>query len=116
MKFLRDWLRIERPTGIAPNASCRLDLDLAYEDAWRKCIRGIEDVLGGVVRESDRERGTIEATFGLINSERLSCTLQTQGDRTTQILIESRRGIAAEPPKPSQYVRALAEFLQSGDR
>lgn len=116
MKFLRDWLRIERPAGIAPNASRRLDLDLAYEDAWCKCIRGVEDVLGGVVRESDRERGTIEATFGLINSERLNCRLHRRGDRATQILIESRRGISAEPPKPSQYVSALAEFLQSGDR
>ncbi|HKU68287.1 MAG TPA: hypothetical protein VJP85_10970 [Candidatus Baltobacteraceae bacterium] len=111
MKFLREWLRVQRPPGVATHASQTVDVDLTYAQAFHRCVRGIEDVLGGAVREADDRRGTIEATFGLINSERLTCTLsRMEGDRT-RILIESRRGISAEPAKPSPYVRALAEFL-----
>lgn len=116
MKFLRDWLRIERPAGIAPNTSQRLELELPHEEARRRCVRGIEDVLGGVVSDDGRTSGAIEATFGLIDSERLTCTLSAQGERSTRVLIESRRGISSQPAKPSHYVRVLAEFLQSGDR
>jgi hypothetical protein len=116
MKFLRDWLRIERPAGIAPTASERVQVALPFADAYRKCLRGIEDVLGGAVREADERRGSIEATFGLVNSERLSCSLEKCGEAATEVLIQSRRGASAEPAKPSQYVHALAEFLQTAGR
>lgn len=116
MKFLRDWLRVERPAGIAPTTSQRVEMDLSFADAWKKCVHGIEEVLGGAVREADERQGTIEATFGLVNSERLSCSLKMRGERATDVLIVSRRGASAQPAKPSQYVRALAEFLQTGGR
>lgn len=116
MKFLRDWLRVERPAGIAPATSQRIEIDLPFADAWHKCMHGIEEVLGGAVREADERQGSIEATFGLVNSERLSCSLQMRGEGATEVLIVSRRGASAEPAKPSQYVRALAEFLQTGGR
>lgn len=115
MKFLRNWLRVERPPGVATHASQTIEIDDAYADAFHRCVRGIEDVLGGAVRESDEQRGTIEATFGLINSERLSCKLAAIGDRRARIIIESRRGISAEPAKPSDYVRALAEYLRKSE-
>lgn len=116
MKFLRDWLRIERPAGVAPTASQRLEIDLSFSDAWRKCVAGIEDVLGGAVREADERQGTIEATFGLVNSERLTCSLKERSETVTEVLIQSRRGASAQPAKPSEYVRALAQFLQTGAR
>jgi hypothetical protein len=112
VKFLRDWLRVERPAGVATHASQTIEIDGAYADAFRRCVRGIEEVLGGAVREADEQRGTIEATFGLIDSERLTCTLAAMDDRRTRIIIESRRGISAAPAKPSTYVRALAEYLR----
>jgi hypothetical protein len=34
----------------------------------------------------------------------------------TRVVIESRRGASAEPAKPSQNLRALAEFLQTNAR
>lgn len=111
MKWLRDWLRVERPAGVATHASQTLELEEPYEAAFAKCVRGIEDVLGGAVRERDEQRGTIEAAFGLVNSERLTCTLSRIDERHTRVIIESRRGASAEPAKPSQYVRALGEFL-----
>jgi hypothetical protein len=111
MKFLRQWLRVERPPGVATHASQTVELEEPYAQAFRKCVHGIEDVLGGVVREADERRGSIEATFGLINSERMTCTVSRIDDTRTRVLIESRRGASAEPAKPSEYVRALAEFL-----
>jgi len=111
VKFIRDWLRVQRPAGVAPHASQTVELDEPYAQAFRRCIRGIEDVLGGAVRESDEQRGSIEATFGLINSERLSCTLERLDERRTRATVTSRRGASAEPAKPSQYVRALVEYL-----
>jgi hypothetical protein len=116
MKFLREWLRIDRPSGVAPHASQTLDIALPYRDAFDACVRGVEDVLGGVVRERDDCAGTFEATFGLINSERLTCALERIGDRHTRVTVTSRRGASAEPARPSQYVHALAEFLQSDAR
>lgn len=111
MKFFRDWLKIERPAGVAPHASQTVAVDLAYDAAFARCIRGIEEVLGGAVRDRNEAAGTIEATFGLINSERLTCALEREQAQRTRIVITSRRGASAEPAKPSQYVRALAEFL-----
>jgi hypothetical protein len=113
VKFLRDWLKIDRPSGVALHASQTIDLQQPYAAAFERCIHGIENVLGGVIREADERRGRIEATFGLINSERLSCTLGRVDDAHTRILIESRRGATPQPARSSQYVRALAEFLQS---
>lgn len=111
MKFLRDWLRVERPPGVATHASQTVELETPYGDAFAKCVRGIEDVLGGAVREADEQRGSIEATFGLVNSERLTCDISRLDEQRTRVRIESRRGPSAEPPKPSQYVSALAAFL-----
>lgn len=116
MKFIREWLRVERPPGVALHSSQTVDLDRPYAAAFQDCIRGIEDVLGGAVRERNEQRGSIEATFGLVDSERLTCTLTRANAERTRVLIESRRGARAEPAKPSHYVRALAEFLQSGQR
>ncbi len=116
MRFLRNWLRVDRPPGVAPSAAQTIELQQPYAQAFEGCVRGVEDVLGGSVRESDTQSGRIEATFGLIDSERLSCTLLALDPNRTRISIESRRGASAEPAKPSQYVRALAEFLQTGAR
>lgn len=112
MKFLRDWLRVDRPSGIATHASQTVELRCAPAEAFRACVRGIEDVLGGMVRESNEPRGSIEASFGLINSERLTCSVSAIDENNSRVLIESRRGPSAEPAKPSQYVRTLAEYLQ----
>ncbi len=113
MKFLRDLLRVERPPGVALHASETVEVEAPFDAVFTRCVRGIEDVLGGAVRECSEERGSIEATFGLIDSERLTCTVQRIGADRTRVVIESRRGASAEPARPSQYVRALAEFLQT---
>ncbi len=112
MSFIFKWLRPPRPPGVALHPSRTVDLDLPFEVAFDRCIEGIEGALGGAVRERDPQRGTIEATFGLVNSERISVSLERLDDGRTRVIIESRRGLSMEPPRSSQYVDALAHFLQ----
>jgi hypothetical protein len=116
MKFLREWLRVQRPPGVALHPSQTVELASPLDAVFALCVRGIEDVLGGVVREGDAERGRVEATFGLVDSERLTCTLEPLEAQHTRVIIESRRGASVEPAKSSQYVRALADFLQTNAR
>lgn len=106
------WLKIERPSGVALHPSRTLELSAPPEDVFARCLGGIEHVLGGIVRSSDAQYGTIEATFGLVNSERMSVTVQAH-ERGSRVIIESRRGASFEPAKPSQYVAALAKYLET---
>jgi hypothetical protein len=112
MRFFMKWLKIERPAGVALHPTRTVELDAAPEDAFDRCLRGIEHVLGGIVRESDRARGRIEASFGLVNSERMTVTVQELQPQRSRVVIEARRGASFEPAKPSQYVTALAQYLQ----
>jgi hypothetical protein len=112
MSFILKWLRPERPPGVALHPSRTIELDAPFEVAFDRCVDGIEGALGGVIRERDAEHGTIEATFGLVNSERLSVSLDRMEDGRTRVLIESRRGLATQPSQGSQYVDALAHFLR----
>lgn len=115
MSFLRKWLRVEKPKSAALHVTRSLELAMPAEEAFDRCVAGIENVLGGIVRESDRGRGYIEATFGLMFSERLSCTLQPLDDGArTRVTIESRRGARPEAAAGSQYVEALASYLTPG--
>lgn len=112
MSFFFKWLRPERPPGVALHPTQTLELDVPYEIAFDRCIEGIEGVLGGVVQERNLQRGTIDATFGLVNSERITVTLERRAEGGTRVIIESRRGLATGPARGSQYVAALAHFLQ----
>ena len=77
--------------------------------AQERCRYGIESVLGGVVREE--RPGAIEATFGLVDSERLTCTVFDLGEGRSRVTIETRRGAQPGNPPPSPYVKALADYL-----
>ncbi len=113
MRFLLKWLRPERPPGVALHPSRTIELDMPPAQAFERSMEGIERILGGYVRDSDADRGAIEATFGLVNSERLMVTVQPlEGDRS-RVIIESRRGASAEQRAASQYVDALANYLLS---
>jgi hypothetical protein len=112
MRYLFKWLKPERPSGVALHPSRTVELDVPPAQAFARCIEGVEHLLGGIVRESDADRGRIEATFGLVDSERISVSVTPLEEERSRVLIESRRGALAGPAKPSQYVKALAEFLQ----
>jgi|SRR5579884_1106785 len=114
MRFLFKWLRVERPPGVALHPSRTIELDAPPSQAFRRSIEGIDRVLGGIVRDSNPDLRTIEATFGLINSERLTVRVEALERDRSRVIIESRRGVTGEAPRGSQYVDALANFLLSG--
>lgn len=113
MRYLLKWLRPERPPGVALHPSRTIELDMPAARAFVRSMEGIERILGGYVRESDAARGTIEATFGLVNSERLMVTVQQLESDRSRVIIESRRGASPEARESSQYVDALANYLVS---
>ena len=112
MSFLWKWLRPERPSGVALHPSQTVELELPYEAAFERCVEGIEGVLGGIVRDSDVQHGRIDATFGLVNSERLTVTVERIDDKRSRAIIESRRGLSMQPARGSDYVTALARYLK----
>ena len=98
---------------MALHPSRTIELELAKDAALDRCRYGIGHVLGGVVREEHRAEGTLEATFGLIYSDRLTCTLVGIDASHTRVTIETRRGAQAANNAPSPYVKALADYLIS---
>ncbi|MHB1550626.1 MAG: hypothetical protein ACYDG0_00045 [Vulcanimicrobiaceae bacterium] len=114
MSFLLKWLRIEKSRHVSLHPHRALEFDEPPEALFDRTLEGIDRVLGGVVRESDRARGTIEATFGLTFSERLTCSFEATGEGRTRVRIAGRRGALPQATERSDYVERLAEFLERG--
>lgn len=114
MRFLLKWLRVERPPGVALHPRRTVDLDITALQAFDRARQGIEFTLGGIVRESSREGGIIEATFGLVNSERMTVHVEATETAKSRVVIETRRGVSGQPAPRSDYVDALARYLQTG--
>ncbi|MGZ3497113.1 MAG: hypothetical protein ACXWNK_11905 [Vulcanimicrobiaceae bacterium] len=112
MSFILKWLRIEKPQSASIRPSRSIEVGQPLDAVFERCRDGIERVLGGVVRESNREQGTIEATFGLTFSERLTCSFERLDDERTRVRIESRGLAQAQARTKSEYVDRLAEYLQ----
>ena len=104
-------MRLNRPPGVRLHPSRVVDLDVPQPEALERCRRGIERILGGVVRETGE--GTIDATFGLIFSERLTCAVTALDGTHSRIAIESRQGPQASAPPGSHYVDELARYLMT---
>ena len=113
MKFLRNWLRVERPAGVALHPVRTVEIDGPVADAYARCVTGIEQILGGNIAARDPVAGTLEARFGLVNSERLTVSIERLEESRTRVTIEARRGaIPEQPQQSSSYVDALARYLQ----
>jgi hypothetical protein len=108
---LMRWLGLNRATTLRLRPSRTLVLDVPYDAAFDRACEGIATVLGGTVRESDRARGYVEASFGLTFSERIACTIERIDDAKTRVTVEARRQIQAQPHETSTYVDALANYL-----
>lgn len=85
-------------------------IDAPRAAVFERCVDAVKNVLGGHISSANQDEGTIEAGFGLINSERLTLAVETI-DGATRVTIEARRGAIGEPPRSSSYVDALAEYL-----
>ena len=110
MKFFLKWLKIDRPSGVALHPSRTVELDLPQVAAYERCRTIVTDVLGGNITSEDSPRA-IDASFGLVNSERISISIEAVGENTSRVLIQSRRLLSAEAPVRSNYVETIARTL-----
>jgi hypothetical protein len=114
MSFFLRWLNLakdRRRVGLRPHRD--LELDSGYDVAYDRVLRAIELALGAYVSIDDRRGGTIEAAFGLVNNERVRCTLQPIDDSRTAVRIEAFFPAGATVRDRSPAVEALADMLAS---
>lgn len=116
MSFLLRWLglTIDRPEGLSVRPARTLDVPLPFDEAFDRCMSGLRDAVGANIAASDRAAGTIEATFGLINSERIACTVRRDGATQSLVTVESRRIAGAGLSKGSAVLERLAEWIRDG--
>jgi hypothetical protein len=110
--FIMKWLGFGKPkptVGLRPHRD--VDLDGGYDVAYSRVLSGIELVLGANVTIDDRRGGLIEAAFGLVNSERVRCTLTRTDESHTHVRVEAFFPAGAAVPDQSRAVDALAEML-----
>ncbi|HVA34262.1 MAG TPA: hypothetical protein VNG31_08950 [Candidatus Baltobacteraceae bacterium] len=115
MSFIARWLKI----GTTPKVGLRphrdLELALDYDAAYDRVLEAIELVLGATVAIDDRRGGLLEAAFGLVNSERVRCTLQRLDAQRTAVRIEALFAAGVEVPESSRAVDALSDSLTRCD-
>jgi len=70
-------------------------------------------VLGATILAEDPAGGYIEAGFGLVNSERVRCSLSRIDAARTAVRIEALFPAGVEVPETSRNVDALAAALVS---
>lgn len=116
MSFLLRWLglSVERPAALSVRPSRTVEVALPYDAAFDRCLRGLEIAAGANVSDAQRSAGTIEAAFGLINSERIGCTVRRIDDASTAVTIESRRFAGSGLPQGSAVLDRLETWLRDG--
>ena len=116
MSFLARWLGFGKPAprvGLRPHVD--LDLPLSYDDAFARALNGVEQALGAYVSVQDPRGGLVEAAFGLVNNERIRCTLERGPDPSrTRIRVEAIFPAGAQVQENSRAVDALAAYLSAG--
>ncbi len=108
------WLGLERArvkVGLRPHRE--FAVALPYDEAFSKTLEAFELVLGASVWSDDRIAGTIEAGFGIVNSERIRATLERAGEAITNVRVEAFFPAGVEVPERSRYVDALAAALRA---
>jgi hypothetical protein len=113
VSFLLKWLGLStgRPSGIAVRPARTFEVPYGFDATYGRCIAALEHAVGANLREVDAQRGYVEATFGLMFSERIACSLERLGPERTRVTLESRRIAANELPKDSLVLQRLAEAI-----
>ncbi|HEY5426135.1 MAG TPA: hypothetical protein VIJ77_06245 [Candidatus Tumulicola sp.] len=112
MSFFFRWLNLSKDrqrVGLRPHRD--LELPDGYEAAYDRVLRAIELVLGASIATDERRGGTIEAAFGLVNNERVRCTLRPIDDSHTAVRVEAFFPAGATVRDRSMAVEALADRL-----
>lgn len=115
MSFIRRWLNLAQDrqrVGLRPHRDVMLPLE--YDAAYDRVLAAIESALGAYVAIDDRRGGTIEAAFGLVNNERVRCTLERGSGAATAVRIEAFFPAGSAVRERSAAVDALAGALERG--
>jgi hypothetical protein len=114
MSFIARWLNLardRRPVGLRPHRDVVVAAD--FDATFDRVLGGMDGVLGAYVAAQDRDAGTIEAAFGLVNNERVRCTLTRGSDTHTDVRIEAYFPAGSSVREHSRAVDALADYLES---
>jgi hypothetical protein len=114
MSFILKWLRPDTTTRIGMRPHRIVELELAIDDAYRHVLKLVDHELGANTSIEDPQTHFIEATFGLINSERIRINLEKIDKTHTRIRIEAYFPANMKIAEKSLAVETLARALGSG--
>lgn len=115
MRFLLRWLRIERPPGVALHPIRIVQLQAGPEQAYGRCAAIVEQTLGGHITAHDAP-SLLEASFGLVNSERISLSIEARADGGSTVRLQSRRLAGAQQTQESAYLSRFERELAADGR
>lgn len=116
MSFLLKWLKPETSSRIGMRPHRNLEVELAIDEAYDRVLQALDRVLGASVSIDDRKTYFIEASFGLVKSERLRVTCEAIDDTLTKIHVEAYYPAGMKIAEKSAAVDALANALETGVR
>lgn len=111
--FLLKWLGIGKAApsiGLRPHRDVEMPLD--FDSTYARVLSAIELTLGANVTVDDRRTGFIEAAFGLVNNERIRCTVERVDASSTRVRVEAFFPAGALVRSRSPAVDALADTLE----
>lgn len=116
MSFLLKWLglRVEKPAALSVRPSRAFVLDDHADAVFERAMAGLDRAVGAQVQSADRERGVIEASFGLMFSERIAIFIRTIDAERTEVVLESRRIAGATLPQRMDVLERLEQFIKTG--
>lgn len=116
MSFLLKWLGLgtERPAALGVRPSRAFVLDAGSDAVFERAMLGLERAVGAHVQSADSARGTIEASFGLMFSERIAIFIRAIEPQRTEVVLESRRIAGVTPPQRLDVLDRLEQFLKTG--
>ena len=113
-KGVLGWLGLDRPEpGIGLRPHGEFEIACGAEGAHARCVDALINVAGANIQADDGT--TIEAGFGVVNSERVRIALQPIDAATTRVRIEAFYPARLAPPPRSMAVDALTRALQARD-
>jgi hypothetical protein len=114
MSFLLKWLRPDTSSRVGMRPHKNVELPLNIDEAYGRVKKLIDRELGANISIDDPKTHFIEATFGLINSERIRVSLEGIDENGTRVRIEAYYPAGMKIAEKSAAVNALANALEAG--
>ena len=112
MSFFLKWLRAGTSAKISLRPRQDVTLASNYGDAYAKTLDAVERILGANPTVNDKPGKLIEASFGLVNSERIRISFESKSETETTVRIEALYPAGAAIPADSRAVTTLANALR----